>query len=239
MVDPEKVLVIVPACNEEAAISKVISSLREETLYRNLLVINDGSTDGTRAIAEGMGVAVLNLPFNLGIGAAVQSGYVYAKRKGYQYVVRIDADGQHEVEQIGKLLESLARDEADLVIGSRYVGTSSYRSSLPRRVGIHILSGIVSMIVGNKLTDPTSGFRALRRNVVSRFAARYPDDYPEVESIVCLHRMGLRIKEVGVDMSARSGGRSSITFLRSIYYMIKVLIAVGIELLRVPDRHGA
>lgn len=236
MTSINKVLVILPAFNEQETIEAVLSSLRENAAFDDVLVINDGSTDRTARIVEEMGVTTLDIPFNVGIGAAVQAGYLYARERGYDYVVRLDADGQHEVSQISAILQPVIRGEADMVIGSRYRGSSAFRSSLPRRIGISLLSCVVSLIARKRITDPTSGFRALNGAVASIFADDYPDDYPEVESIVRLHRLSFRIEEVGVVMAARGGGRSSITFLRSIYYMVKVLIAIGIELLREPGR---
>jgi len=177
-------------------------------------------------------VRVLKLPFNLGVGAAVQLGYRYAWKNGYEYAVRIDADGQHEVSSIELLLEPVVAGEVDMAIGSRYLLADTYRPRLARRAGIVILSRVVSLIVGRPMTDPTSGFRAANRSVISAFCTLHPDDYPEVESIVLLHRMGFDLAEVGVRMVERSGGKSSITFTESIYYMIKVLLGVGVELLR-------
>jgi glycosyltransferase involved in cell wall biosynthesis len=229
---PGGTLIVIPAYNEEASIGGVIDSILAETPYRDVLVVNDGSTDGTRRIAEERGVAVLNLPYNLGIGAAVQTGYRYAARRGYDRVVRMDADGQHEAGRIPELLAPLAAGEADMTVGSRVLFEAPYQGSLPRAVGIKILSAIVSRLVGQRITDTTSGFRATNRAVTELFARDYPEDYPEVESIVMLIRNGFRVKEVGVRMGRRSAGRSSITAVGSIYYMIKVTLAVLMEMLR-------
>ncbi|MCX6353705.1 MAG: glycosyltransferase family 2 protein [Candidatus Aureabacteria bacterium] len=233
---PEKVLIIVPAYNEQASIRGVLSRLINETSFRHVVIINDGSTDRTADIVREMGVDILNLPFNLGIGGAVQAGYKYARRHGYDYVVRIDADGQHEADSIERLLEPVVTGKADVAIGSRYCAGNLYRGALARRAGIIILSYVVSSIVGSRVTDPTSGFCAVNREVISAFCRHYPDDYPEVESIILLHRMGFKIEEVGVKMVERMGGKSSITFAESFYYMTKVLLAVGVELLRKSRR---
>jgi len=230
-----KTLIIIPAYNEDASIGCVIEDILAKTPYRDILVVNDGSTDATGRIAAAHGAAVLNLPCNLGIGAAVQTGYRFAARKGYDWVVRVDADGQHEVSQIQDLLGPLISGQADFVIGSRALGDGRYRTSFARAIGIKILAAIVSRLVGKTITDTTSGFQAANRAVVTVLARCYPDDYPEVESVVLLSRRGFRIKEVGVRMAARSTGRSSITAAASIYYMIKVILAIMIEMLRKGD----
>lgn len=229
---PEKALVIIPAFNEEMNIGGVLSRLLDKTARRHIVVIDDGSIDRTASIVREMGVNILNIPFNLGIGAAVQAGFVYAQRNGYEYVVRIDADGQHEVNSIGRLLRPVLAGEADMAIGSRYYTNDHYSPPLARQAGIFILSRIVSYIIGQRVTDPTSGFQAVNRAVISAFCRHYPDDYPEVESIVLLHKIGFKVVEVGVQMAERMGGKSSINFTRSFYYMTKVLLAVGVELLR-------
>jgi glycosyltransferase involved in cell wall biosynthesis len=211
------VLIIIPAYNEEEAIGNVLDQVMSGTPYRDILVINDGSVDRTPREVTKRGVGSINLPFNLGIGAAVQAGYMYARDHKYDYVVRADADGQHDVSQIAELLDPLLAGRADLTIGSRLRGPSGYASSLPRRLGIKILSALVSRIVGRPIEDTTSGFRANNARVTAAFADYYPDDYPEVESIIWAHKMGFGIEEVGVRMDKRMGGESSITAMRSIY----------------------
>jgi glycosyltransferase involved in cell wall biosynthesis len=227
-----RVLIIIPAYNEEASVGAVIDRIVAETPYREIVVLNDGSTDATARVAAARGAIVLNLPWNVGIGAAVQTGYCFAARNGYDYTVRVDGDGQHEVSHIPDLLAPLIAGEADLVIGSRALGEGRYRSSLPRAVGIKMLAAIVSRLTGRTITDTTSGFQASNRAVTERLARDYPDDYPEVESIVMLSRNGFRVKEVGVRMAVRSAGRSSITAAASIYYMVKVILAILIEMVR-------
>ena len=227
-----RTLIIIPAYNEEASVGAVIDRILADTPYRDILVLNDGSTDTTARVAAAHGAIVLNLPWNVGIGAAVQTGYRFAARRGYDYTVRVDGDGQHEVSQIPDLLAPIAAGEADLVIGSRALGDGSFRSSFARAAGIRILAAIVSRLTGRTITDPTSGFQAANRAVAALFAQSYPDDYPEVESIVMLSRKGFRVREVGVRMAVRSAGKSSITAPASIYYMVKVILAILIDMLR-------
>jgi len=232
-----RVLIILPAYNEEETIGIVLDQIISKTSYRDILVINDGSIDHTSREACKRSVTVLELPFNLGVGAAVQAGYMYARDHKYACVVRVDADGQHDVSHIDELLAPILAERADITIGSRVLGTSGYSSSFPRRVGIRILTALVSRIVGQRIEDTTSGFRANNSRVTAAFADYYPDDYPEVESIIWANRMGFRIEEVRVRMERRMGGESSITAVRSIYYMTKVILAVMIELLRKTDSH--
>ena len=228
----DKILIIIPAYNEERTIGAVIRGILSLTEFRNVLVINDGSSDRTSHTARGAGARVLDLPYNLGIGAAVQTGYSFAERNRYEYVVRMDADGQHEVSQISALLAPLLADEADMVIGSRYLSGGKYRSPLARKIGMKILAGFVSWVIGERVTDATSGFMALNRKAAAILAESSPDEYPEVESIVMLHKKGLRIKEVGVTMSPRQEGKSSISALGSVYYMVRVILGLAVELLR-------
>lgn len=226
------ILVIVPAYNEEESLPGVIGDLREQIPSAEVLIVNDGSRDATARIALDMGVKVLDLPFNLGIGGAVQAGYLYAHQNGYDAAVQFDGDGQHLAGEIKKLIEPLASDRADLSIGSRFLNPGGYRTPIFRMLGIRIFSFILSRILGITVTDSTSGFRAANRRVIEYFARTYPDDYPEAEALVLLHKMGLRMEEVAVTMRDRTGGKSSITPIRSIYYMTKVLMAIFIDLLK-------
>jgi glycosyltransferase involved in cell wall biosynthesis len=227
-----KVLVIVPAYNEEKSLPGVIQDLRESIPSADVLVVNDGSKDDTSRVARESGVSVLNLPFNLGIGGAVQSGYLYALRNNYDIAVQFDGDGQHVGKEIIKLLHPLEAGVADMVIGSRFLIPSAYNAPVFRSVGIWIFSFVLSRVMGTSVTDSTSGFRAANRSVIEFFARNYPDDYPEVESLVLLHKVKKRMLEVPVTMRGRTGGKSSITPLRSLYYMTKVLIAVLIDLMK-------
>ncbi len=227
-----RTLIIIPAFNEEASINGVIEDLRANFPEGDILVVDDGSRDRTAEVAGAAGVKVARLPFNLGIGGAVQTGYRYARRNGHDIAVQFDGDGQHLASEIGAIIGPLADGHADLVVGSRFRDRGDYQPSRARRVGIWIFSGVLSAIIGKPLTDTTSGFRAANRRAIEFFSRGYPEDYPEVESLVLLHRAGMRIEEASVRMRDRTGGRSSITPLRSAYYMVKVLLAVFIDLLK-------
>jgi glycosyltransferase involved in cell wall biosynthesis len=197
-----------------------------------VLVVDDGSTDRTAAVARAAGARVLSLPYNLGIGGAVQTGIQYARDHDFDLVVQVDGDAQHPPSEIPKLLAPILEDRADLVIGSRFLGTGDYEPPVSRLVGIKLLARIVSLIVRQRVTDTTSGFRAMNRRAISVFAADYPHDYPEVEATVLVFRHRLRMTEVPVRMRVRGSGSSSITFTRSAYYMIKVLLALFVGLFR-------
>lgn len=227
-----KLLIIVPAYNEEESLPGVIRDLRDHLPAADIIVVNDGSRDRTSAVAREFGVIVLNLPFNLGIGGAMQAGYLYAADRDYDVAVQFDGDGQHRAEEIRKLLGPLAGNGADLVIGSRFVQRGGYRAPIMRRIGMKIFSFVLSCILENPVTDTTSGFRAANKRVITFFSRFYPEDYPEVEALVLLHKQGLRITEVPVGMRERTGGRTSITPGKSVYYMLKVLLAVFIDLLK-------
>jgi glycosyltransferase involved in cell wall biosynthesis len=226
-------LAIVPALNEEHALPGVIDELRAFDPGLDIVVVDDGSVDRTAAVAAAKGALVLRLPFNLGIGGAVQTGFRFAFEHGYDLAVRVDGDGQHDPQQLGLVIEPVLRGEADIAVGSRFVTMGAgYRSTRTRRVGIRLLAWVVSRIVGQRVTDTTSGFQALNREGIALFARDYPHDYPEVEATVMVFRHRLRLREVPVSMRERGGGRSSITALRSIYYMVKVLLAIFVGLFR-------
>ena len=231
-----RVLAIVPAFNEEDSIEQVIAELRAITPVIDVLVVDDGSSDGTARRARGAGARVARLPFNGGIGGAVQTGYRMAWTEGYDVACQVDGDGQHPADQLPRLLSGISAG-ANYVVGSRFVEQTDYRPSRSRRGGMLVLSWVVSKIVGRPVTDTTSGFRAADREAIRLFAGHYPHDYPEVEALVMAARDGLRVSEVSVDMRDRMAGRSSITPLRSVYYMFKVLLAVGVQCLgRRPAR---
>ena len=223
---------IVPALNEEETVGRVVREIRAADPGLEILVVDDGSTDRTQAEAERAGAMVACLPYNVGIGGAVQTGYQYARDHGFQVAVQIDGDGQHDPGELARLLEPIAADRADMVIGSRFLGAGLYRTPFARRFGIRLLAWVVSLIVRQRMTDPTSGFRAVNRRGIVLFAADYPHDYPEAEANVLASRHKLRIVEVPVAMRTRSAGRSSITVLRSLYYMIKVMLALFISVFR-------
>jgi glycosyltransferase involved in cell wall biosynthesis len=225
-------IAIVPALNEEETVGRVIDEIRAFDPGFDVVVVDDGSTDRTAGMAADRGAHVLRLPFNLGIGGAMQTGYRFAFERSYDIAVQIDGDGQHDPQQLPAILGPVLDGAADLCVGSRFAGESPYRSSFARRVGIRIFAGVVSAVVRQKLTDTTSGFRAVNRRGIALFAADYPHDYPEVEATVMCVKHKLRLVEVPVAMRERGGGASSITALRSIYYMAKVLLAIFVGLFR-------
>lgn len=231
-------LAIVPAYNEESTIGSVVTSIAEHAPQFDVLVVDDGSTDATTAVARSVGARVARLPFNLGIGGAVQTGYRYALANNYDYALQIDGDGQHDPSQIGRLLERIhSEPAAEMVYGSRFssnANSGGFQSTSVRRAGIKLFAWVLSVVTRQKVTDPTSGFRLCDRRAIALFAENYPIDYPEVEAILLMHRHQLRSAEVPVEMLERGGGRSSITFLRSGYYMLKVLLAVFVGLVRKP-----
>lgn len=226
----EKVLLIIPAFNEADNIGGLIANLRRHQL--DALIINDGSTDNTYEICKQLGANIVNLPCNLGIGGAVQTGYKYAYEQGYDIAIQFDGDGQHPAEFVPALIEPLLKNEADMSIGSRYIKKEGFQSSLARRIGIVYFSRLIRIFTGKTVTDPTSGFRAVNRNIMQIFATQYPSDYPEPESIVHVLRIGGKIIEVPVIMLERVGGHSSIHSFRSVYYMIKVSMAILIDAMR-------
>ena len=226
---------IVPALNEAHTVGRVIDEIRGFDPGLEIVVVDDGSTDGTADVAAAKGARVLRLPFNIGIGGAVQTGFRFAFENGYDVAVRLDGDGQHDPAQLPAVLDPVLRGDADIAVGSRFAQAAEsdgYRSSRSRRIGIRLLAWVVSRIAGQRVTDTTSGFQALNRRAIELFARDYPHDYPEVEATVMVFRHRLRLLEVQVQMRERGGGRSSITALRSIYYMVKVLLALFVGLFR-------
>lgn len=237
MLDRSKILVIIPVYNEEESIAGVIEDLEANAPFADYIVVNDGSTDGTKELLRQRGIPHINLVRNLGIGGAVQTGYKYALRHGYDIAVQFDGDGQHCAQYISALVAPIQDGSADLVVGSRFKGeTDGFKSSFMRRLGINILSAVLKMSSTNKIEDVTSGFRAADRKAISLFASYYPDDYPEPESLALVARKGLRVCEVPVEMRERTGGESSIKRMDSIYYMIKVTLAILIQT-NIYERH--
>jgi glycosyltransferase involved in cell wall biosynthesis len=225
-------IAIVPALNEERAIGRVVDEIRAYDAEIDVLVVDDGSRDATAQVARAHGARVASLPFNLGIGGSVQTGFRYAHAHGYDLAVRCDGDGQHDAAQLSRIVEPVLAGRVDICVGSRFAGVEGYRSSRSRRVGIRLLARVVSLLTGQRVTDTTSGFQALNAKAIALFAADYPHDYPEVEATVMLHKHRLRLCEVPVVMRERTAGRSSITALRSIYYMAKVLLAIFVGVFR-------
>ncbi|MEC0310683.1 glycosyltransferase family 2 protein [Paenibacillus lautus] len=228
------ILLIIPAYNEEQNIRSLIDAISSiKYSYKvDVLIIDDCSTDNTLAVCNELNLNVINLPCNLGIGGAVQTGYKYANKNKYDIAIQVDGDGQHDPAFIVELLDPILNNEADMVIGSRYINKLGFQSTLIRRIGISYFSKLIKVLTKQEITDPTSGFRACNKRTVELFSKRYPVDYPEPESIMYLKRKGYRIKEVPVHMKERVGGKSSITSVRSIYYMTKVSLAILIDKMR-------
>jgi glycosyltransferase involved in cell wall biosynthesis len=227
-------LAVVPAYNESATVGRVVRAINEHEPNFDVLVVDDGSTDATCEAARNVGAKVLRHPFNLGIGGAVQSGFTYALENGYDYMVQVDGDGQHDAGGIGVLIERMnAEPTLDLVCGSRFLEADlRYPAPISRRTGIHVFAFVLSKLIGQRVSDPTSGFRLYNRRAIALFARDYPHDYPEVEAVLMLHHHRLRMAEVPVRMFKRGGGVSSITSGKSVYYMIKVLLALSVGLAR-------
>jgi glycosyltransferase involved in cell wall biosynthesis len=231
-----RALVVVPAYNEEEAIGRTVRDLRRHAPWADVLVVNDGSTDGTAGAARAAGAKVVNLPVNLGIGGAVQTGYRYAYENDYDLAFQFDGDGQHRARRLQELAQPILDGETDMIVGSRFIRPRGMTARGSRWAGIKILAVAVSMVTGMKITDPTSGFRGGGRKVIRLFAQTYPQDYPEPESLVLVHKQGLRVLEVPATMRRRRGGVSSINFVKGIYYMAKVLLAVLMEAMKAPVR---
>jgi glycosyltransferase involved in cell wall biosynthesis len=227
-----KRVAIVPAFNEEDAVGGVIDELLAFDPGIDVVVIDDASNDRTARRARAHGARVVTLPFNLGIGGAVQTGFRYAASHGYDLAVRVDGDGQHDPAELAPLVEVVLAGGADICVGSRFAGADGYRSSATRRIGIRILARTLSLLTRQRVTDTTSGFQALNRRAIELFAADYPHDYPEVEAALMLHKERLRLAEVPVKMRERAGGTSSIRGLATVYYMAKVMIAILIGAMR-------
>jgi glycosyltransferase involved in cell wall biosynthesis len=234
-------LVVIPAFNEAGTIGKVIEGIRATDPRLPVLVVDDGSADDTAAVAKQAGARVVRLPFNLGYGTALQTGYKYALREGYDCVVQLDGDGQHEPADIPRLLAVLERGDADMVIGSRFLGEPSYRPGAARRIGMRVFRLFAFVLTGLRFTDVTSGFQALDRPVLRFFAAeRYPVDYPDADVLVMLTRAGFRVAEAPVRMYPKPGARSMHAGLRPVYYIFKMLLSMLLTVLRREgsDRKG-
>jgi glycosyltransferase involved in cell wall biosynthesis len=224
----EKIIIIIPAYNEEKNINNVILSLKQENSNFECLVINDGSKDDTQKMAESSGLAtVIQLPANLGIGGAVQTGFKYAFYHQFDYAIQFDGDGQHLATEIKHLLKPLQNQQCDVCIGSRFIQkTQGFQSTFMRRIGIKVFEVLNRLLIKQKITDSTSGFRAYNKETIAFLAANYPTDYPEPETIVLLGINDFKVTEVSVEMLERQGGEFSISGLKSAYYMIKVVLAM-------------
>ncbi len=221
-----KKLVIVPAYNEEKSIVRAVSDVKECAEDFDVVVINDCSQDRTAEKCKSAGAVVIDLPENRGIGGAMQAGYRYAAANGYDYAVQVDGDRQHDPSFIGMMYDKLVAENADMVIGSRFIEKKGYQSSFARRCGIRYFSWLIRMMTEKKITDPTSGFRMVNSRVLKMFAEDYPKDYPEPETLAQLLKKGMKVIEAPVVMRPRKTGRSSISFRWEVYYMVKVTIAV-------------
>ena len=228
----EQFVIIMPAYNESKRISAAIAGIRKQT-DANIIVVNDGSMDTTAEEALNSGAAVLDLPFNLGYGAALQTGYKYALRKGYNYAVQLDADGQHDPSFILKLLAEVQTDSVDVVIGSRFLGEGDYRPSAMKKIGIAFFRTIASAVTGQKITDPTSGFQALNKKAMEFYASdTYPVDFPDTDVLIMLKKRGLRFKEAPVRMNYSNKAKTMHSGLIPVYYLFKMMLSIFVTLLR-------
>lgn len=230
----DKFCIIIPSYNEAATLAKVIKSIKFILRSVTIVVINDGSTDDTAQIARNERVNLVNLPFNLGIGGSVQTGIKYAYQNNFNRAIQVDADGQHDPKYIVKLLNESLNSNTDLIIGSRYLKKTFYRTPFIRRLGISIFTFLIKLVTGKKIADSTSGFRVFNRKALRFLSRYYPVDFPEPESIVQLLKNGLTIKEVPVEMHARLAGESSVTWLKAIYFMMSISIAILVQALKKP-----
>lgn len=221
-----KKLIIIPAYNESSNIEGTVAAIKKDAPDFDYVIINDCSTDNTLEICQKNHFNVVSLPINLGIGGAVQTGYLYAKKHGYDLAVQVDGDGQHNPAFLSKMADELIESDVNMVIGSRFLEKEGFQSSFMRRLGIHYFMGLIHLLTGKKITDATSGLRMIDRNIIELFASDYPDDYPEPETIVSLLNKGYSVKEIPVVMNERQGGVSSISATKSVYYMIKVTLAI-------------
>ncbi len=232
--DPKKILVIVPAYNEQANIRNTLKEISSSPLNVDAVVIDDGSTDGTAQEAQAAGARVISLPFNLGIGGAVQTGFQFAYDNGYDIAVQVDGDGQHDAQYLQTIIEPVMSGRADMSVGSRFMPKQErgYRSSFTRRIGIGFFVYLIGVLTGYHVYDPTSGFRAYNKKMIKLFARHYPHDFPEPEAIVLARRSGAVLVELPVVMRKRQGGASSIRYFKSMYYMMKVTFAILLDTLK-------
>jgi glycosyltransferase involved in cell wall biosynthesis len=233
---PDSLLIVVPAYNEEAAVGDVVRGIRQVLPQAPVLVIDDCSADATISVARNAGAEVLALPHHLGLGGCVQAGYKLAYELGYEYVIRVDGDGQHDPQDISGIFQTLRRSGCHMVIGSRFVGQNGNHTSVLRSLGIGFFRLVLRPILGKPVRDPTSGFVGVNRDALGVFSRSFPLDYPEIEALVVLQRKAFRFEEVPCHMRPRRTGRSSITALKSIYYIIHVLLGVFVNILKFDAR---
>ena len=220
------VIIIIPAYNEEENIKAVVESIYKLKIKLDILVVNDGSTDNTSKVAKKTGAIVIDLPNNLGIGGAVQTGYLYALRNNYDIAIQLDGDGQHDPKDIIKMIEKIEKENYDMVIGSRFIKKTNYKQTFFRMVGIKIMSFIIKTITGKKIYDTTSGYRAINKDIIKEFTINYPYDYPEPETNMRMIMKNKKIIEIPVEMRQRMAGKSFVTPIKSIKYMIKVILSL-------------
>jgi len=220
-------LVVIPAFNEEVTIGTVIDTIKQDASFADILVVNDGSTDNTSTIVRGKGIMLINHPFNLGYGAALQTGFRFAQRKGYDFVITIDADGQHVPSSVQNLIGAMGEQNADVVIGSRFL-EESFKVGIAKKIGIWLFSLIGKMYTGTQITDPTSGYQLLNRSAFSYLAEgdNYPLDYPDVNIIMALHKMKFKVVESPVKMKESTGNKSMHSGLKPMFYVIKMFLAI-------------
>jgi glycosyltransferase involved in cell wall biosynthesis len=229
----ERILVIIPALNEEERIATVVQQVKEQVPEAEILVVNDGSSDQTAQKALAYGAKVLSHPFNLGYGVALQTGYKYALKNGFDYLLQMDGDGQHDPRYLRALLKEVEGGEVDVAIGSRFLGVGEYHVPLLRRMGMLLFGFLASRLNGQRITDPTSGYQALGRRAIEFYTRdAFPGDYPDADVLVMLHRAGLRMREVRVAMRPNANGRSMHSGLKPLYYIYKMLLSIILNLLR-------
>ena len=232
-----KTMVLIPAYNEEARIAEVVGSVRRVVPEYDIIVVNDGSRDNTAASANAMGATVISHPFNMGYGVAIQTGYKYAHANGYDFIVQMDGDGQHDPAYIQHLLKPVMAGESDFAIGSRFLDVESYEPSLARRIGMTLFRKAVSWLTGMRITDSTSGYQAFNREVARYFTTEvFPCDYPDADMLITLHRAGFSIREIPVRMYANTDGKSMHGGFTSLYYIFKMFLSIFVTLLRKKER---
>lgn len=227
-----KKLVIIPAYNEAENLETVVTDIQLHAPTFDYIIVNDCSIDHTRYLCEEKGYPVLHLPYNLGIGGAVQAGYLFAEKYDYDLAVQFDGDGQHDASYLDSLVDAQLESGADMIIGSRFIDKQGFQSTRMRKLGITFLSSLIALLCQRRIYDVTSGMRLVNRQVIQDFCTYYPSDYPEPETLALILRRGYKVMEIPVKMRARKRGRSSITPLRSIYYMVKVTLAIFIDALK-------